>query len=47
MASGKALEAGQTYDVSDKDGAILIGASNAVANVALGAALLVGADIVA
>ena len=24
MASGKALEAGQTYDVSDKDGALLI-----------------------
>tara|TARA_Y100000004_G_scaffold13572_1_gene14487 strand:- start:672 stop:860 length:189 start_codon:yes stop_codon:yes gene_type:complete len=30
MASGKALEAGQTYDVSDKDGAILIGMGKAV-----------------
>jgi len=30
MASGTALEAGQTYDVSDKDGAILIGMGKAV-----------------
>jgi hypothetical protein len=30
MASGKALEAGQTYDVSDKDGALLIGMGKAV-----------------
>ena len=30
MASGKALEAGQTYDVSDKDGSILIGMGKAV-----------------
>lgn len=30
MASGKVLEAGQTYDVSDKDGALLIGMGKAV-----------------
>ena len=30
MASGKALEAGQTYDVSDRDGALLIGMGKAV-----------------
>tara|TARA_Y100000004_G_scaffold171680_1_gene207891 strand:+ start:1046 stop:1276 length:231 start_codon:yes stop_codon:yes gene_type:complete len=30
MASGKALEAGQTYEVSDKDGALLIGMGKAV-----------------
>ena len=30
MASGKALEAGQTYDVSDKDGALLISMGKAV-----------------
>jgi hypothetical protein len=30
MASGKALEAGQSYDVSDKDGALLIGMGKAV-----------------
>jgi len=30
MASGQLLEAGQTYDVSDKDGAILIGMGKAV-----------------
>lgn len=30
MASGKALEAGQTYDVSDKDGALLITMGKAV-----------------
>jgi hypothetical protein len=30
MASGKALEAGQIYDVSDKDGALLIGMGKAV-----------------
>lgn len=30
MASGKALKAGQSYDVSDKDGALLIGMGKAV-----------------
>ena len=30
MASGKALEAGQVYDVSDKDGALLIAMGKAV-----------------
>lgn len=30
MASGQALEAGQSYDVSDKDGALLIGMGKAV-----------------
>tara|TARA_B100001939_G_scaffold147455_1_gene127734 strand:- start:13 stop:195 length:183 start_codon:yes stop_codon:yes gene_type:complete len=34
MASGKALEAGQTYDVSDKDGALLITMGKAVEAVA-------------
>lgn len=30
MASGKALEAGQSYDVSDSDGALLIRMGKAV-----------------
>jgi hypothetical protein len=30
MASGQALEAGQTYDVSDSDGALLIRMGKAV-----------------
>ena len=30
MASGQVLEAGQSYDVSDKDGALLIGMGKAV-----------------
>ena len=30
MASGQALEAGQSYEVSDKDGALLIGMGKAV-----------------
>lgn len=30
MASGVALEAGQTYEVTDKDGAMLIGMGKAV-----------------
>ena len=30
MASGKALEAGQSYDVSNKDGVLLIGMGKAV-----------------
>ena len=30
MASGQALEAGQTYDVSEKDGALLMSMGKAV-----------------
>ncbi len=30
MASGQVLQAGQNYDVSDKDGALLIGMGKAV-----------------